>query len=110
VETGTWLGFGALLVSAAGALNSMRAGRREDRSSAVTELQTVVQTLKGEIDRLKLENKESEEECRRLIGNCKDQIKAHTNQVAEMQSTIISQANQINLLERRQRQRLEGQG
>lgn len=92
-------------MSAAGALNSMRAGRREDRTSAVAELQTVVTTLKQEIDRLKADNKDTEDECRRQIAVCREQLKAHAEQVAEMRETIVQQANQIALLERRSKPR-----
>lgn len=101
METGTWLGVGALLVSAASAFNSMRNGNREDRTSAVSELRTLVDTYKAEIERLKVEQRESEDECRRQIAECNERIKAHAEQVREMRETIISQANQIQQLERR---------
>jgi TolA-binding protein len=105
VETGTWLGVGALLVSAAGALNSMRNGNREDRSNAVSELRTVVDTYKAEIERLKVEHRESEEECRKQIAECNEKLRAQQQQVAEMRETIVSQANQIQQLERRREAR-----
>lgn len=105
METGTILGVGALVVSAAGALNSMRAGKREDRTSAIAELQVVVTALKGEIERLKVENKEAEDECRRKIAECTAEIKAHTTQVQEMRATIVSQANQLQQLDRREQSR-----
>lgn len=105
METSTWLGFGALLVSAAGALNSMRKTRMDDRSGAVSELRTVVETYKQEIERLKVELRESEEECRKQIANCNERLKAQQEQVQEMRETIISQANQIGQLERRREAR-----
>lgn len=101
METGTWLGVGALLVSAAGALNSMRAGKREDRSGAFTEIQAVVKTLKEENERLEKKLDESEDECRKQIQGCKDDSAALTRQLEEMRATIVRQANQLNELQRR---------
>lgn len=101
METSTLLGLGALVVSAAGALNSLRKTRVDERSGAIGDLRNVVQTYKEELARLKQELLETEDECRRQIAECRAQSAALQSQIQEMRATIISQANQISQLERR---------
>lgn len=107
METGTWLGVGALLVSAAGALNSMRKQRGEERSATHGELQALNAAYRSEIDRLRQENREAEDECRRQIAGCNERLKAQQEQVEEMRATIVRQANQLAQLEKRREPRNE---
>lgn len=105
MDTGQILGWGALVVSVAGALNSLRRTRLDEKSGAVSDLAKVVQTYKEEIERLKVEQRESEDECRRQVQVVKDQNAALLAQLQEMRGTIITQANQISQLERRRQPR-----
>lgn len=105
METGTWLGVGALLVSAVGALNSLRKNKSDERSATHGELQALNKTYRDEIERLKVEQRESDVECRRQIDECNGLIRAHAEQVREMRETIVQQANQIATLERRREAR-----
>jgi septin family protein len=104
------LGIGALLVSAAGALNSMRKERRDDRSATHAELQSLNKIYREEIERLKAEIRESEEECRKNIAECNDRLRSQQEQFDALRATIVQQANQIVKLEMRQRERLDRDG
>lgn len=100
METGTLLGVGALIVSAAGALNSMRTGRREDRSGAFTEMKDVVKTLKEENERLEKKMDDAEADCRVQIAGCNDLLKEEREKRRQLQDMFNQQAERIAELER----------
>jgi septal ring factor EnvC (AmiA/AmiB activator) len=110
METGTWLGIGALIISAAGAINSLRKESRDDRSATHGELQSLNKIYREEIERLKTEIRESEEECRRQIASCNERLIAQQDHLDALRGTIVQQANQIVKLEMRQRERLDRDG
>jgi septin family protein len=79
----------------------MRAGRREDRSATHGELQSLNKIYREEIERLKAEIRESEEECRTQIAGCNERLKAQEDHLDALRATIVQQANQIVKLEMR---------
>lgn len=111
------LAWGALLVSAATALNSLRKTNIDDRSGAVVELTKVIETYKGELartqsdlererrdhaatiarhERLIVEMTEKHErDTRALTDKCEEDVANLQRQTDQQQRTIMRQTGEI---------------
>lgn len=105
-------GYVALVVAGITAWVSLRRVRVDERGSVTDGLQELVKTLQSEIERVNRRSKERESEMQvkfdglqlELVtsrADCQKQIGRLQSQINEQQDTIVSQANQIDRLERR---------
>lgn len=95
----TLLALGSLLVAGAGAWNSFRKTRIDDRSGTMSDLRGLITTYKEEIDRLEEQVEATRKDCEAI------QI-----QLEGAQRTIVQQANRISELERQVGQRGRNNG